>query len=221
MMRWLVALLLVANILFGALVGFGGSSRNPDAQLLDLQMNAQQVRVVGGGQDQPAPKGKPAVPGAACLAWGPFAEADAARARELLSALVPAEAVTSREVVGAPSWWVFMPPQKSRAEAQRKMAELKTLGITGYSLVETENEWQNAVDLGVFPSEARAREYLATLQQAGVRSAQVGERRGRAGVEWLVREPGEAVMARVLEIKQANFPESALGAIECPAGPAR
>ncbi len=221
MMRWLVVLLLIANVLFGALVGFGGASRSPDAQLLDLQMNAQQVRVVDGGQDQPAPKGKPAAPPAACLAWGPFTEADAARARELLSALVPAESVTSRELTAASSWWVFMPPQKSRAEAQRKMAELKTLGITGYALVEAENEWQNAVELGLFPDEARAREYLANLQQLGVRTAQVGERRGRTGIEWLVREPGEAVMGRVLEIKQANFPDSALGAIECPAGPPR
>jgi hypothetical protein len=221
MMRWLVALLLIANVLFGALVGFGGPARGPDAQLLDLQMNAQQVRVVGGGQDQPATKGKPAVPAAACLAWGPFAEADAARARELLSARVPAEAVTSREVTSPSSWWVFMPPQKSRAEAQRKMAQLKALGITDYALVETENEWLNALELGVFPDEARAREYLANLQQLGVRTAQVGERRGRTAVEWLVREPGESVMARVLEIKQANFPDSALGAIECPAGAAR
>jgi hypothetical protein len=221
MMRWLVALLLVANILFGALVGFGGPARNPDAQLLDLQMNAQQVRVVGGGQDQPPAKGKPAAAPAACLAWGPFNEADAARARELLSALVPADAVSSRTLAGAPSWWVFMPPQKSRAEAQRKMAELKGLGITGYSLVEADNEWLNAIELGVFPDEARARDYLANLQQFGVRTARAGERRGRSGIEWLVREPGEAVMARVLEIKQANFPDSALGAIECPAGATR
>jgi hypothetical protein len=221
MIRWVVALLLIANILFGALVGFGGPGRSSDAQLLDLQMNAQQVRVVEGGQDQPMPKRGPEPPPAACLAWGPFAEADAARAREWLDGLVPAETVSARAITGIVAWWVFMPPQASRAEAQRKLAELKTLGVTGYSLVEAEGEWQNAIELGAFPDEARARAYLGTLQQAGVRTAQVGERRGRAGIEWLVREPGEAVMARVLEVKQANFPDSALGAIECPAVAAR
>jgi len=221
MMRWTVALLLVANIVVAALVGIGSPARNPDAQLLDLQMNAQQVRVVGGGQDQPAPRRRPELPPAACLAWGPFLEAEAVRAREWLADLVPAEAVTSRAVTGSASWWVFTPPQGSRAEAQRRLAELKALGVTGYSLVEAEGEWRNAIELGVFPDEARAQAYLDTLQRSGVRGARTGERRGRAGIEWLVREPGEAVMARVLEIKQANFPASALGAIECPVGAAR
>lgn len=215
MIRWLVALLLAANVLFGALVGFDGPARNPDTQLLDRQMNAQQVRVVGGGQDKPGPAAASVAP-SACLAWGPFAPADAARARELLSALVAAESVTSREVTGVASWWVGLPPQKSAAEAQRKMAELKALGASGYSLAETADEWQYAVELGRFADEAAAREFLARMQQLGVRTAQVNERRAPAGVQWLVREPGEPVMARVLALKQANFPDSALGAIECP-----
>lgn len=219
MTRWIIALLLAANVLFGALVGFGGPGRSPDAQLLDLQMNAQQVRVVAAGADQPAPKSAPA----ACLAWGPFPQADAARARELLGGQVPAEAVSSRETAGSVSWWVAMPPQKSRAEAQRKLAELKALGVTGYTLVETADEWQYSIELGTFAEEALAREYLAKLQQVGVRTAQVVERRAPASVQWLVREPGEALMVRVLALKQEHFPDSALGAIECPpvAAPAR
>jgi len=217
MMRWIVGLLLAANLLFAVVAGIGRPARSPDAQLLDLQMNAQQVRVVDGGQDQPAPRRKPEQPAAACLAWGPFVEAEAVRAREWLAGLVPAEAVTSRVVTGIATWWVFMPPQGGSVDAQRRLAELKALGVTGYSLVEAEGEWRNAIELGVFPDEARARAYLGTLQQAGLRGAQAAERRGRAGIEWLVREPGKAVMARVLEIKQADFPDSALGAIECPA----
>ncbi len=218
MIRWVVVLLLAANVLFGALVGFGNPARSPDAQLLDLQMNAQQVRVVGGGQDKPRPVVAAAAP-SACLAWGPFAQTDAARARELLAGLVPAEAITPWEVIGAGAWWVGLPPQKSRADAQRKVAELKALGVTGYSLVENGDDWQNAVELGVFPDEATAREYLAKLQQLGVRTARVIERQAAPGVQWLVRGPGEAVMARVLQLKQANFPDSSLGKIECPAVP--
>jgi hypothetical protein len=220
MIRWLVVLLLIANVLFGALLQFGDSgaaARNPDAQLLALQMNAQQVRVVGGGQDRPPPAAGKAAPGpSACLAWGPFNEADAARAREALAALVPMDSISAREVTGAGSWWVHMPPQKSRAEAQKKVGELKALGVTGYSVIESDPEWLNAIDLGAFPDAASARDHLARLQQAGVRSAVVGERRGRTGIEWLVREPGEAVMNKVLEIKQAGFADSALGAVECP-----
>jgi len=221
MIRWLVALLLIANVLFGAAMQWGGSDSNPDAQLLGLQMNAQQVRVIGGGQDQPAAAAaapaKAAQRATACLAWGPFAPADAERARELLVALVPAERVVSREVVGPDSFWVHMPPQKTRAEAQRKLAELKGFGLSGFSIVENDPQWTNAIDLGAFVDEKSAREHLARLQQAGVRSAAVVGRKGREGIEWLVREPGEAVTTRVLELKQTSFPDSALGAIECPA----
>ena len=216
MTRWIVVMLLAANVLFGLVVGFGGPARSPDAQLLELQMNAQQVRVVGGGQDRPGPVAASAAVSSACLAWGPFARADAARARELLAAVVPAEAVSSREVIGAGAWWVALPPQKSLADAQRKMAELKALGVSRYSLVETADEWQNAVELGVFADEAAAREHLARLQQLGVRTARVIERQAPVGVQWLVREPGAAALARVLELKQANFPGSALGTIGCP-----
>ncbi|MBC7781612.1 MAG: hypothetical protein H7125_16080, partial [Proteobacteria bacterium] len=111
--------------------------------------------------------------------------------------------------------------QKTRAEAQKKMAELKALGVTGFSLVDTDPQWTNAIDLGAFSDERAAREYLARLQQTGVRSATVGERRAADGIEWLVREPGEAITTRVLELKQASFPQSALGAIECPAAGVR
>lgn len=228
MIKWLLVLLLVANVLFGALLQWGGPSRNPDAQLVDLQMNAQQVRVIDGGQDKAAPAaqnkgqnkgalGVQPVP-AACLAWGPFTAADALRAREALAALVVDDQVAGREVVGMASFWVHMPRQKSRADAEKKVAELKVLGVEGYAIVEDDPLWSNAINLGVFADETRARTHLSQLQKAGVRTAVVAERPGRSGTEWLVREPGEAVMGRVLEVKQTRFPDSALGAIECPAG---
>jgi len=227
MIRWLLALLLIANVLFGALLQWGGADRNPDAQLVDLQMNAQQVRVIDGGQEKAAPaaaqdRGRNKVQDksspAACLAWGPFTAADASRAHEVLTTLVTDDQVSGREVVGTATFWVHMPRQKSRADAQRKVAELKVLGVEGYAIVEDDPLWSNAIDLGVFADEARARAHLSQLQKAGVRTALVVERPGRSGTEWLVREPGEAVMARVLEVKQTRFPDSALGAIECPAG---
>lgn len=219
MIKWLVALLLIVNVLFGAYLQMGAPARSPDAQLVDLQMNAPMVRVIAGGEDQPPAAARKAAPGpvaSACLAWGPFAPGEAERAREALADLVPAERVSAREVGAPASFWVYLPPQKTRAEAQKKAAELKSLGIADYSIVDNDPAWTHAIALGVFGDEAAARDALARLQKAGVRTAAIGERTGRRGVQWLVREPGEAVTARVLEIKQASFPESALGAIECP-----
>lgn len=220
MIRWLVALLLLGNLLFSAFVLWGPGSRNArdePRRLLELQLNAQQVRVLSGDRDRPASSGGFAPPdAAACLAWGPFAEPDATRARAALGDLVAADRISARAVTASASWWVYMPPQKSLAEAQRKAAELRALGVTGFTLLETEGEWQNAIELAVFSDEGGARNHLVRLQQAGVRSAAVGERRGGPGIEWLVREPAPEVMTRVLEIKQASFPDSPLGAIQCP-----
>ncbi len=219
MLRALVLVLLLANILFGVLVQWGTPGGDDDAQLMSLQMNPQMVRIVGGGQERP-PVARPAAAAvAACLVWGPFDETQAARARAALEEAVPAARIEARELPATSQFWVHMPVQRSRAEAVKKLGELKTLGIAGGSVVENDPQWTNAVDLGSFAEEARAREYLGRLQVAGVRAAQITERRSGGGTQWLVREPSEALAARVLEIKQSGFPDSALGATACPSGP--
>jgi hypothetical protein len=216
-MRWLLILLLLANIAFAAFVHWGRVDQQGDAQLVNLQMNAAQVRIIGGGQDQPAPApASPVAATGACLAWGPFEAAEAKRAREVLDAMVPPERIETRELPGDTAYWVHMPVQKSRAEAVKKLGELKALGIAAATIVDNDTAWTNAIDLGQFPQEAAAREHLAKLQASGVRTAQITTRQSGGGVQWLVREPSAAVTARVLEVKQKDFADSTLGAVPCP-----
>jgi len=211
--RWLAGVLLLVNLAFALAVhvGLGGGRGDaPDAQLLDLQMNAAKVRVVAGGQDRPAPRG----PTAQCLAWGPFGPGEADAAREALATLAGAERVVRRELA-ASAWWVHVPPLRSRAEAQRRAGELRAQGVEGARVVESPAALVNAIDLGLYAEEPAARERLATLRTAGVRGAVVIERPG--GPQWLVRDPGEGLLAEVLAIKQARFPLSWLGTQPCPA----
>lgn len=215
MIRWVAGVLLLANVAFALAVHFGltgGTADQPDAQLLDLQMNATKVRVVAGGQDRPAPRGASTL----CLAWGPFGPGEAEAAREVLATLAGAERVAGRELT-ASAWWVHLPPLRSRAEAQRRLGELRAQAVEGARLVESPAGLVNAIDLGLYAEEAAARERLAGLRAAGVRAAVVTERPG--GPQWLVRDPGEALVSEVLKVKQARFPLSWLGTQPCPATP--
>jgi len=210
--RWVAGVLLLLNLALaaGVYLGLAGDeAERHEAQLLELQMNAAKVRVLAGGQDAPPARGAVVM----CLAWGPFGPGEAEAAREALVATAGPGRVSARELT-AMAWWVHLPPLRSRAEAQKRAAELRALGIEGPRVVERPAALAYAIDLGLYAEEAAARERLAALRSAGVRLAQMGERPG--GPQWLVRDPDDALVAEVLKIKQARFPLSWLGTQPCP-----
>jgi len=75
------------------------------------------------------------------------------------------------------------------------------------------------VSLGAFKTEEAANNYLAQVKQKGVRSAVVGQRGGR-NITYVVREPDDALTARLTALK-ADFPDAALKPVTCaaPAAP--
>lgn len=120
-----------------------------------------------------APEAGPPV---ACVAYGGLAEKQA-------DALVAdAQAVDrtwriERDVTQTPTaWWVRIPPEGGREGAERKVAELRTLGITDYFVVQDPGPNQFAVSLGLFKTEAKAQQHLAFLRTKRVRSASVTPR---------------------------------------------
>lgn len=72
-------------------------------------------------------------------------------------------------------WWVFLPPQKSAQEAQKRIDELERLGIKDYALVRGAS-MPNAVSLGAFAHLAQARKHAATLSREGIADALFGPR---------------------------------------------
>jgi hypothetical protein len=214
-MKWVFLLLLAANIGFGAFVYFRDRAPNPDAQLIALQMNADKVHIVP-PRPAPAPAPVTASARAACIEWGGFGTGELARAQGALDHLALGTRARQVEVSVTAGYWVFIPPLRSQAAMERKVTELRGLGVNEYFLVLDPGRWRHAISLGVFRSEEGAARYLAQLRQKGVRSATVGEREQRVTqTAFLISNPTEEESAKLAELKK-EFPGSELRAVECP-----
>lgn len=217
-MRALVFLLVAANLAFLAWTqGYLGDRAHPDAVRLQQQLGTDKLRVLS-RQDAPpetapveAKIEKKAEP-EKCLAWGGLTSDDAARIETLLGERF-ADLNRARHVLPEiSSWWVFIPPQQNKAEADRKASELKRLGVPEYFIVQDAGANRWAISLGIFSSESAAEERLAALREKGIKSAKVG-RRGTMRAEQVTLEASgalamvdaarEAIAQRLPEAKAA------------------
>ena len=215
-MKWVFFLLLAANLGLAALPYLRERWPNPDAQLVGQQMNADQIRIVAPRPILPpaAVTGLPA-PGL-CLEWGSFGGADLPRAQAALDGLALGERVRKTEFAVSTSYWVFIPPLKSKPDMDRKSRELKELGIAESSPILETGRWRYAIALGVFRNEDGAKRHLALLREKGVRSAQIGEREQRiTQTAFQVRNPTEAQTAQLANLK-SKYPGTELRAVDCP-----
>lgn len=208
-MRTVFLLLVLANLLFYAYAQLARQS-GIERELPLLQIRPESIRVLRAAQ---APRAR----APACIEWGPFAGGDAARAEAALAELEAAGARLERRALAVPGYWVYIPPLRTRAEAERKAAELRALGVHEFVLLEEGTRWRNAISLGIFGAEEAAQAHLARLRERGVRSA-LAERRDDLlrQVRFYVREPDQTTVRRLAEI-QREFPGSELKAGACPA----
>jgi SPOR domain len=210
-MRVLFVLLLLANLALAGYAWYASDQANPDAALLRQQLNADKIHVIAPRPMVPPPRPKPT-----CLEWGTFGAGELKAAQSALEGLQLGERLTSHEVQVVAGFWVYIPPLKSKAEVERKIAELERLGIKDYYAVEGQGTMRNAVSLGIFKTEEAANSYLEGLQQKGVRSARVGKREHRVTqTAFVVRAPEVAVTAKLAELR-LQFPGSELRAVDCP-----
>ncbi len=228
-MRALFLLLVLANLLFFAYAHVTREGAGVENQIERLQIAPEKIRLLKAtGQvtpDKPVAPGKtipPAPPKtasavpAACMEWGVFAGPGVARAEAALARIeLPAERI-ERTVTDAGGYWVYMPPLKTKAEADRKVGELRTLGVTEFFVVQEAGQWRNAISLGIFRSEEAAQAFLAKLKERGVRSAVAARRENfLKQVAFYVREPNDATVARLTVIQQ-QYPGSELKKGPCP-----
>jgi hypothetical protein len=165
-------------------------------------------------QGAPAPAGtNPAAP-VACSEWGGFAVAEAPKAEQALAPLALGARLVQRRSDETAGWWVFIPSQGNRATALKKTAELKTLGIDDYFILQDEGKMRWAVSLGIFSTEEAAKNRLEALRARGVRSAQTGERDTAVSKIWFqVRGADAALLARLRESAK-EFPGTEVR--DCP-----
>jgi hypothetical protein len=224
-MRLLFLALVLANLAFFAYAQFAGESaaRNPVSQ---LEVSAEKIKVLkASGRSAPDRVAPPATDASArtataaptaCIEWGVFAGPAVARADTALARLELPQERVGRTVTDGSGYWVYVPPLKTKPETDRKVGELKALGVTDFFIVQDAGQWRNAISLGIFWTEEAAQGHLARLKERGVRSA-VAERRDSFPKQtaFLVREPDEALVARLATLQQ-EFPGSELKATTCP-----
>ena len=202
-MRVLVFLLVLANLLFFAFSeGYFGRAENPDARRMTQQVAPERMKIVARGE-QPAPAATPAVvpapptepetptpvapvvvpePAVAlgCSRWESLLPADADRLTTLIGQKFPAFKLNRRLDPGEGNgWWVFIPPQIDKAEADKKAGQLRGMGVTDYFIVQESGANRYAISLGIFSSEKGAQERLAEVKALGVRSAKLSLRPGK------------------------------------------
>lgn len=212
-MRLLFVLLLLVNIV---LAGYGyvrHTRPNPDAKIIDFQMNADKIQIVS----------EPVIPAAqraaqqrtACLEWGSFGDLELRRVSEALAPMELDDRITARKQEVTTNWWVFMPPQGSRARMDRKADELVDLGITDFSKISEAGRWRYAISLGAFQKEEGARAYLAELKDKGIRTGEVGRREQRTmQTSLVIRAPSPAESTQLVELSR-RFPGSDMRALQC------
>jgi hypothetical protein len=202
-MRALFLLLLLANLAFYAWSRYGAPADAVDSAPAARAIDPEKLKLVPPAS-LPAPVAaakKPLPAAISCLEWGSFTLADAPRAEQALEPLALGPRLAQRRTEETAAWWVFMPPQGNRQAALRKAAELKTLGVDEYFIVQEDGEYRWALSLGVFRSEEAAQARLAALRAQGVRTARVGPRETVVPKVWLqVKSVDAPLQARLKEI---------------------
>jgi cell division septation protein DedD len=228
-MRALFLLLVLANLFFYAYAQVAREPGSAEKQIPLLQIAPEKIKLLNAGGKPPPekkqaprksippapPKVATVAPGA-CLEWGIFAGPGVAKAEAALAKLELPEDRIERTVTDAGGYWVYIPPLKNKAEADRKVRELQGLGITEFFVVQDSGQWRYAISLGIFRSDEAAQTFLAKLRQQKVRSAIAARRENfLRQVAFYLREPGEATVARLTLIQQ-DFPDTDLKAGPCP-----
>ena len=220
-MRLLLIMLLVVNLGFFAFHRFLNEPVDASAQIASLQISPEKIRTVASevAPAASAPVAAATAPAAvptACVEWGAFGGTEVARVDGALAALaLPADSV-QRRVTDIDGYWVHMPALKTKPEVDRKLGELKALGVTDFFVVQDAGPWRNAVSLGLFKSEDAANAELERLRKIGVRSAVITRReKFLKQVSFFVREPSTATIARITEL-QRDFPAGEMKAVNCP-----
>lgn len=222
-MRLAVFLLVLANLLFLVWTrGYLGMPANPDARRGEQQLLADQVKVVARGELPRTASGDAepaAAKKAACQLWSDLASADADQVERLLTEKFAAFKAIRRTVAENSGYWVFVPPLANKDEVSKKTAELQQLGIHDFFVLPAAGPNPLAISLGTYHSEEAANAGLETLRARGVKSARVGERKGRPPFNTLEIHGPEAQAQALRQAIVEILPKASAVACKAEAAP--
>lgn len=219
MTKWIFWLLLLANALLIAFMRWGdalpseGSAAKPQPVLSEEKITLL--------KSLPAPvaassaASTPAAIQTACVEWGEFSGGDIARASAALDELGFGNMITQRQIEHTSAYWVYIPPRPNRADVEKKVGQIKALGVDDFFIIQEPGKWHNAISLGLFRTEAAAHNYLNKLREKGVKSAVAGERASKlVYTVFTLKNPSAETAAKLAELKN-EFQGSELKEVPC------
>lgn len=198
MMRTLFILLVLANLLFLAWAEgyFGAPDEGREPQRLTRQLAPEKLKIVRAT----LPGGKAQAD--ACRLIDGLSAEDIGRLRSEALAKLPGLQLTGESTEDLSSYWVLIPPLPDRAAAEKKLAELKRLGLSGYQLVEEEGPLKWAIMLGAFAEQKAGNDFVQGLAKRGVRSAKL-QAREKAVLKVRLQGSAESLDEKLRELLHA------------------
>lgn len=142
----------------------------------------------------------------ACTEVGNFSDADANRFQAQLTPLALGQKLSRRTISETASYIVLIPPLGSKENADKKVGELRRLGVSDFFLIQDNSPMRMGISLGIFSTEAAAKMRLAELNRKGVRSARVSARNAVSKFAFQLRELDSATKEKFDKIK-AGYPQ--------------
>jgi hypothetical protein len=171
-MRLLFYLLLLANaIVFVLLQATQQFGSQPDR--MSQQVNAERLNLVDVSGKSPASASHSSKP--VCIEIGDFNTQTVASFEQQVAKLSSAPTADRRLVQAASSQLIFIPPQASEEAANRRLAQLRTLGFTDSAVIRDDSARRWGISLGRFTRTELADAHLEKLRAAGVSDARIGE----------------------------------------------
>lgn len=226
-MKWVFAILLVINILFFTVMQLNSShSREPmgghepvKADKIKLLAEPQKTPELALAMSESPVKSADRSPVEAkpeiCLEWGQFSGDALKRVTLVLEKFQLGDRLIQRKAEKSGGYWVYVTPRKTLQEAQKKVEELKQLGVQESYIVREPSVMQHAISLGIFSTAEAAAKYLDQLRAKGVKTAVSGPRTQEIdGTVFQIKDSSEAMTVQLTKLK-LDFPGSELLAVEC------
>jgi hypothetical protein len=192
---------------------------NPEIKLTEINRN--KIKLLSQAEIDSLPKkaesSVPVVvaqPVAMCFEWGIFSDASLATAQKTLAKMA-IQATTKEENSNQPKrYWVYKPPVKTTAEAQKKAAEFKELGVEDLFVVQ-EEKWKNAISFGIFEDEQLAEKLVQELRAKGIKNVEkILRTNGKGHHSLLLGSINENEIAELKKLKP-DFPAAELKEVSC------
>jgi hypothetical protein len=203
-MKIIVFLLLAANLALALYIKLDSAGAGEGARL-NQQVQPDKIKLLTPQQVAALGPAKVAALADVCVEWGPLSDSDRARALTVIEPLDLGKLTSQKKVEVVANYWLFLPPAASKPAADKRVDELKALGVKEASVVDTGPQ-RLAISLGAFRTEEAAQARLASLLTQGLKNAKLGQRvQAVQQTALVIRDPPAPVVVRLKEL-QGGFP---------------